>query len=47
MGHSAGVMSVSFRSEGKCLLSASHDGTARIHPVEFEDVLAIARSREK
>jgi WD40 repeat protein len=43
-GHTDAVLALSFSPDGRYLLTASHDGTARIYPVHFEDVLTLARA---
>ncbi|HMD81430.1 MAG TPA: WD40 repeat domain-containing protein, partial [Anaerolineales bacterium] len=43
-GHDWDLRTVAFSPDGKNLLTASIDGTARIYPVHYEDVLALAQS---
>ena len=43
-GHDWDLRTVAFSPDGKNLLTASIDGTARIYPVDYKDVLALARS---
>jgi WD40 repeat protein len=44
-GHTRAIYSVAFSPDGKRLVTASRDGTARIYAIDINDLIKIATSR--
>jgi WD40 repeat protein/transcriptional regulator with XRE-family HTH domain len=44
-GHTGPILDVTFSPDGTRLVTASGDGTARVYALNFEDLVAIAKSR--
>jgi WD40 repeat protein len=44
-GHEGGVASAAFSPDGRQVVTASRDGTARLFSLHADDLLALARAR--